>query len=238
MTLEVKDVSVSYFGDILVLIGVSVTATKGEITCVIGPNGAGKSTLLKTIYGYLTPRRGRVLLDGNDVTELEAYEKLKIGMTYIPQERSVFPTMTVEENLELGAWTFRSDQERVKESLKEIFGRYPRLHERRNVKAGRMSGGEQRMLEIGRALMTKPSTILFDEPTAGLAPKIGKEIYQEIQKLGSEGKTIVLVDQNIVQGIRISDQVYVLELGKVKFNGPRAVAENKLKEIVTSWVKI
>jgi len=238
ITIEVDSVTVSYFGDVYVLRDVSLKAEKGKITCVIGPNGAGKSTLLKTIFGYLKPKAGKVLFNGRDVTKMEPYGKLQAGITYIPQERTVFPTMTVAENLELGAWTFRRDRGRVRKELQEIYGRFPRLKERMNVKAGRMSGGEQRMLEIGRALMTNPSTILFDEPTAGLAPKVAIGIYEEIRKLGGEGRTILLVDQNIAQGMSVSDYVYVLELGQVKYQGTAEEIKRDLTEIVTAWVKV
>lgn len=238
ITIEVDSLTVSYFGDIFVLQDVSLKADRGKITCIIGPNGAGKSTLLKAIFGYLKPKSGRILYDGKEVTTLEPHRKLKAGISFITQDRSVFPTMSVEENLELGAWTFRQDRARVRKELEAIYGRYPRLRERRNVKAGRMSGGEQRMLEVGRALMTNPTTILFDEPTAGLAPNIAKEIYSEIRKLGDEGKTILLVDQNIAQGLGVSDYVYVLELGCVKYQGTVDDVKGKLTEIVRSWVKI
>ncbi len=238
ITIEVDSLTVSYFGDIFVLQDVSLKADRGKITCIIGPNGAGKSTLLKAIFGFLKPKSGRILYNGKEVTTLEPHRKLKAGISFITQDRSVFPTMSVEENLELGAWTFRRDGARVRKELEAIYGRYPRLRERRNVKAGRMSGGEQRMLEVGRALMTNPTTILFDEPTAGLAPNIAKEIYSEIRKLGDEGKTILLVDQNIAQGLGVSDYVYVLELGCVKYQGTVDDVKGKLTEIVRSWVKI
>jgi len=237
-TIEVDSLTVSYFGDVFVLQDVSLKAEEGKITCVIGPNGAGKSTLLKSIFGYLKPRSGRVLYGGRDVTDMEPHRKLEAGISFIPQDRSVFPTMTVEENLELGAWTFRRDGAKVRKELEAVYERYPRLRERRDVKAGRMSGGEQRMLEIGRALMTDPKTLLFDEPTAGLAPKVAKEIYVEIRKLGDEGRTMILVDQNILKGLAVSDYVYVLELGRVKYQGAVDEVKSKLTQIVTSWVKV
>ena len=237
MRLEARDLTVSYYGDIYVLNNVSMQAAEGRITTLIGPNGAGKSTLLKTIFGYLKPRQGRVFLDGQDITDRSPYERVAAGLAYIAQEHAVFPTMTVQENLELGAWVFRHDRPAVREALARIYERYPILWERRDVAAGSLSGGEQRMLEIARALMPDPQVLLVDEPTAGLAPMVAHAIYREIEKLRDQGKTVVLVDQNVREAVPRSDYLYVLELGRVKSEGPAAEMGQDLRAIVAAWVR-
>ena len=236
MALGAEDLTVSYYQDVYVLEDVSLTALEGAITAVIGPNGAGKSTLLKTIYGYLKPRKGRITLDGKDITGKNPFDMLRLGMAFIIQDRGIFPNLTVEENLQLGAWLFRGERERVKEKVEEIYRRYPILKERRKVKAGNLSGGEQRMLELGRALMNEPKICLMDEPSAGLAPKVVDEIYGEIVRLKEEGRTIVLVEQNIRKALSIADQVYILELGRVKFSGPKDALD--IRKAVGSWVRV
>ncbi len=238
MQLQADNLTVSYYGDIYILTDVSICAGEGNLTCIIGPNGAGKSTLLKTLFGYLTPKSGRVQLDSQDITRLSPYERVVAGLAYIAQEHAVFPSMTVEENLELGAWTFRRNRRAVRAALERIYEEYPILRERRSVQAGSLSGGEQRMLEIARALMPDPQVLLVDEPTAGLAPLVAHEVYTEIEKLRDQGKTVVLVDQNIREAVPRSDYIYVLELGKVKSEGPAGAMDQKLREIVASWVQI
>jgi len=238
MRLEARSLTVSYYGDIYVLNDVSVHADEGRITTHIGPNGAGKSTLLKTIFGYLKPRRGQVFLNGQDITQRSPYERVAAGLAYIAQEHAVFPSMTVQENLELGAWIFRRDRQAVQEALERIYERYPILRERRDVAAGSLSGGEQRMLEIGRALMPDPQVILVDEPTAGLAPLIAHTIYDEIEKLRDQGKTVLLVDQNVREAVPRSDYIYVLELGRVKSEGPAEKMGQDLRAIVAAWVRV
>lgn len=238
MRLEGDNLTVSYYGDIYILTDVSFRAGAGDLTCIIGPNGAGKSTLLKTLFGYLTPKTGRVRLDGRDITGLSPYERVVAGLAYIAQEHAVFPTMTVQENLELGAWTFRSERSAVREALERIYDEYPILRERRSVQAGSLSGGEQRMLEIARALMPDPQVLLVDEPTSGLMPLIAGEVYAEVEKLRDQGKTVVLVDQNVREVVPRSDYIYVLELGKVKSEGPAADMSRDLRQIVASWVQV
>ncbi len=157
-------------------------------------------------------------------------------MAFITQERNVFPYMSVEENLELGAWTLRGNRKKVRSRVEAVYERYPRLRERKNVMAGRLSGGEQRMLELGRALMTAPQCILFDEPTVGLAPKVAKEIYGEIGRLKAEGITTILVDQNVREAITLADHLYVLDLGRVVEEGPKGKFEGRMKELVRQWL--
>jgi branched-chain amino acid transport system ATP-binding protein len=219
--LEVNDLYVGYYKDLNILQGVSIKAAEANITVVLGANGVGKSTLLKAIYGFVKPQKGSIRVDGQDIFRLSSHELVHHGVSYIPQHQSVFPYMTVEENMELGAWSFRKDRERVQEKLEANYERFPILRERRRSPAGELSGGMQRMVEVGRALMTDPKLILVDEPTAGLAIMLARDIYQLLVSLKNEGITVLLVDQNIRQAIEIADYVYVLELGRNRHEGPR-----------------
>ncbi|NOZ06696.1 MAG: ABC transporter ATP-binding protein [Chloroflexi bacterium] len=219
--LEVKDLFVGYYKDLNILQGISVKAEKGKITAILGANGVGKSTMLKAIYGFLKPNSGEILLDEKSIEGVPTYQLIRRGLSYIPQHPGIFRWMTVEENLELGAWTFRNDKSRIKRRLEENYARFPVLRDRRHSKAGELSGGMQRMVELGRTLMTGPTVILVDEPTAGLAKLLSAEVYQMLVDLrDQEGMTILLVDQEIRQALKIADYVYVLELGRNKFEGP------------------
>lgn len=219
--LEVKDLYVGYYKDLNILQGISVRAEKGKITAILGANGVGKSTMLKAIYGFLKPNAGEILLDENSIAGVPTYQLIRRGLSYIPQHPGIFRWMTVEENLELGAWTFRDDKKRMKRRLEENYERFPVLRDRRDSQAGQLSGGMQRMVELGRTLMTGPKVILVDEPTAGLAKLLSEEVYQMLVDLrDKEGMTILLVDQEIRQALKIADYVYVLELGRNKFEGP------------------
>lgn len=219
--LKVEDLYVGYYKDLNILQGVNVNARKAEITVVLGANGVGKSTLLKAIYGFIHPQQGKIEVDGQDILHLASHELVNHGVSYIPQRQSIFPYMTVEENMELGAWSFRSDKARVQQKLEDNFNRFPILRDRKRSPAGELSGGMQRMVELSRVLMTEPKLILVDEPTAGLAVTLSREIYDLLVGLKNEGITILLVDQNIRQAIRIADYVYVLELGRNRHEGPR-----------------
>ncbi len=219
--LEIRDLYVGYYKDLNILQGVSATAQKAKITTILGANGVGKSTLLKAIYGFLRPNSGEVILDGQSLIGIPTHKRIDMGISYIPQQPGVFRWMTVEENLELGAWTFRNDKVRIRHKIEENYERFPMLKERRKSKAGELSGGMQRMVEVGRTLMTDPKVILVDEPTAGLAKLLSEEVYQMlIQLRDEEDMTIVLVDQEIRQALKIADYVYVLELGRNRFEGP------------------
>ncbi|HEM61353.1 MAG TPA: ABC transporter ATP-binding protein [Chloroflexi bacterium] len=219
--LEVKDLYVGYYKDLNILQGISMEAQEAKITTVLGANGVGKSTLLKAIYGFLRPNSGEVLLAGQSLIGIPTHERIDMGISYIPQQPGIFRWMSVEENLELGAWTFRDDKERIRRKLDENYERFPVLKERRKSQAGELSGGMQRMVEVGRTLMTDPKVILVDEPTAGLAKLLSEEVYQMlIQLRDEEGMTIILVDQEIRQALKIADYVYVLELGRNRFDGP------------------
>ena len=219
--LEVKDLYVGYYKDLNILQGISLTARAGQITTVLGANGVGKSTLLKAIYGFLRPNSGEIFLEGKNIVGVPTYELINQGISYIPQQPGIFRWMSVEENLVMGAWAFRRDKARIKRKLEENYERFPLLKERRKSLAGELSGGMQRMVEVGRTLMTDPKVILVDEPTAGLAKLLAEEIYQMLADLrDKEGMTIILVDQAIRQALKIADYVYVLELGRNKFEGP------------------
>ncbi|MFQ5711525.1 MAG: ABC transporter ATP-binding protein [Candidatus Geothermarchaeales archaeon] len=236
MSLEVRNVVSGYYRDVDVLHDFSMRAEKSKITCVVGPNGAGKSTLLRTIYGFLKPKRGSIIYNGEDITGFRPHILLKKGIAYILQRRSVFPFMTVHENLLVGAWTIRKDKDVMEEAIREVYERFPRLKERRDVKASLLSGGEQRMLELSRALLRRPDFLLLDEPSAGLAPKVANELYGKLAELRDEGMTIILVDQNIRQAVNLSDYIYVVELGRNKMDGPKGRFEADLAELIKTWL--
>ncbi len=219
--LEVREMYVGYYKDLHILQGVNLIARRAKITAVLGANGVGKSTLLKAIYGFLPPASGEVMLDGRSLSGIPTHQRIRMGLSYVTQQPSVFPWMSVEENLELGAWTFRNDAKRMRRKIEENYERFPILKVRRKSRAGALSGGQQRMVELGRTLMTEPKVILVDEPTAGLAKMLTEEVYRMLAGLrDNEGITLVLVDQEIRQALKIADYVYVLELGRNKFEGP------------------
>jgi branched-chain amino acid transport system ATP-binding protein len=236
MKLEMTEVHASYQRELFILRGIDFSAAQGKVTIVIGPNGSGKSTLLKSIAGVLKTKHGRIRLDGQDITGIELDEILQKGISYIPQDRAVFPQMTVTENLELGCWIFRKDRDRVRRQINWALERFPALNAKASLLAGTMSGGLQRMLDIAKALLTDPSLILVDEPTVGLSPLVAQMIYTELSELKAEGRTIILVDQDVRSAMKIADYVYVLELGKVKAHGPREAFEGRLGEVVRSWL--
>ena len=215
--LTVEEVYAGY-GKMDVLRGVSIFVRWGEIVSIIGPNGAGKSTLFKTITGFLHPRQGRVLFNGEDITGIRPDLLGRRGLSYIPQGRSLFPEMTVEENLELGAF-IEADGKKVRKNIEEVYARFPRLKERRRQLAGNLSGGEQQMLVIGRALMLRPQLILLDEPSLGLAPKLVSLIFEQIQQLNAWGITLLLIEQNARRALEVAHRGYVLDLGQNRFEG-------------------
>lgn len=229
-----QNITVGYYQDLMVLQDVSLQAREERITTIIGPNGAGKSTVLKTVFGFLKPMNGKVLLNGKNIAGQTPFSMPLEGMVFIMQDRGIFPFLTVEENLQLGAWLFKKDKIRVSRCIEEIYQKYPALRPRRTVYAGNLSGGEQRMLEIGKALMIDPQIILFDEPTAGLAPMVRNLIFQEIGKLKKEKRTLLMVEQNVKKALEITDYVYVLEFGRVTFDG--TTDEINLREAITPWI--
>jgi len=206
------------YGRIDILHEVSLTVGVHEIVSIIGPNGAGKSTAFKTIVGFLTPRTGRVLFNGEDITGTRPDLVLRRGLAYVPQGRIVFPQMTVLENLEMGAYTER-DPKRVAAALDQVYRLFPILAERRRQAAGTMSGGEQQMVAIARALMTAPRLIMLDEPSLGLSPKFVTLIFEKLLEMRQAGYTLMLVEQNATRALAIADRGYVLELGRNRFEG-------------------
>ena len=206
------------YGKLDILHEVSLGVHAGEIVSVIGPNGAGKSTAFKTIVGFLRPRSGRVVFNGEEITGLRPDVVLRRGLAYVPQGRLVFAQMTVLENLEMGAYTV-ADRAKVAAALQSVYTLFPVLFERRRQKAGTMSGGEQQMVAIGRALMTSPRLILLDEPSLGLAPKFVTLIFDKLVALRRAGYTLMLVEQNAARALQIADRAYVLELGRNRFEG-------------------
>ncbi|MBM3217366.1 MAG: ABC transporter ATP-binding protein [Candidatus Rokubacteria bacterium] len=216
--LVAEDLTAGY-GRMDILHRVSLTVHEGEIVSVIGPNGAGKSTAFKTIVGFLAPRTGRVVFNGDVITGLRPDLVLRRGLAYVPQGRIVFPQMTVLENLEMGAYIER-DGGRIAAALERVFALFPVLGERRRQKAGTMSGGEQQMVAIGRALMTAPRLIMLDEPSLGLSPKFVTQIFDKLVEMKAAGFTLMLVEQNAARALAIADRGYVLELGRNRFEGP------------------
>ena len=215
--LEVKNLSVSY-GAIEAVKDISFTVNAGEIVSLIGANGAGKTTTLHTITGLVPAKSGSVMYNGVDLLKTHNNKIVTLGMAHIPEGRHVFTRMSVEENLEMGAFSLK-DQSDLKKDSDMVYGLFPRLKERRNQKAGTLSGGEQQMLAMGRALMSHPKTILMDEPSMGLSPKLVKEIFSIIRKLHEQGITILLVEQNAKMALSIADRAYVLETGRITMEG-------------------
>ena len=236
--LALREVDVAYHGDIRILQGLSLEIRPGRITGVIGPNGAGKSTSLRALYGLLRPVSGDVLMDGEVVTGLPPWRFIERGIALVPQGRSLFNELSVEDNLRLACWSFRRDKTRVAEALERTYAQFPMLRDRRGDLAGTMSGGQQRFLELGRALALQPRAVLLDEPTAMIAPKVAAEIYDFIHGLPQRGITVLLVDQNVRQCVRVSDHVYVLELGRNKVDGSVAqfAREEGLRNLIAEWV--
>lgn len=217
--LSVKDMNV-YYGAIHALKGVSIDVQEGEIVTLIGANGAGKSTILKTLSGLLKPKSGEIRFLDKSIAGLAAQTIVKNGISHCPEGRRVFANMSVEENLNLGAF-LRKDKE-VKKDLDSVYERFPRLLERRKQLAGTLSGGEQQMLAIGRALMARPKLLLLDEPSMGLAPLLVKEIFNIIEEIHQTGTTVLLVEQNAHQALKIADRAYVIETGKIVLSGTAA----------------
>jgi len=215
--LVVENINV-YYGAIHALKGVSVEVQEGEIVTLIGANGAGKSTTLRTISGMLKPKTGRILFEGQDIAGMAAQNIVKLGISQVPEGRRIFANMSVMENLELGAY-IRNDSKGIKEDLEKIFKRFPRLAERKTQMAGTLSGGEQQMLAMGRAMMSRPRILLLDEPSMGLAPLLVKEIFSIIKDINAAGTTILLVEQNAHMALSIANKAYVLETGRILLSG-------------------
>ena len=217
-----------YYGNIHAIKGVSFEVRKGEITALIGANGAGKSTIIKTICGLMNPRDGEILLNGSPIQRMSANEVVHLGVGLVPEGRRVFPVLTVDENMEIGAYT-RSDKLEIARDKEKMYETFPRLKDRRKQYAGSLSGGEQQMLAIARALMSKPQLLLMDEPSLGLAPLLVKQVFGIISELNKEGLTIFLSEQNARGALKIAHHGIVMETGKVRFaNTAKALQENSV----------
>jgi branched-chain amino acid transport system ATP-binding protein len=223
MLLQVTNVNAGYHKETDILKGVSIEIEKQEIVCLIGPNGAGKSTLLKLIYGLLKARSGFVRFRDEEIGHLSPDEILKKGISFVPQGRTVFKDMTVEENLEMGGCTLERP-EKVHAAIQNVYELFSVLGQKKNANASTLSSGEQQMLEMGRALILNPALLLLDEPSLGLAPKVCTRVFDTIKTLREAGTTILMVEQRVREGLKISDRAYVLSLGQVKFAGPAAEA--------------
>jgi branched-chain amino acid transport system ATP-binding protein len=216
--LEIRDLTVAY-GQVEAVRGVSLTVEHGALVALIGANGAGKSSTLAAVSGIVGVRSGTVLLDGEDVTGWRSSKRVAAGLVQVPEGREVLATMTIEENLRLGAWHQRS---RLSEGLDEVYGRFPVLADRRRLPAGSLSGGEQQMLVIARALLARPTVLLLDEPSMGLAPKLVDEVFDVIRSIREDGTTVLLVEQNAHRALAAADHGYVMETGEVVLDGPAA----------------
>ena len=215
--LEIKDLEV-FYGMIQAIKGVSFDVNEGEVIALIGANGAGKTTILHTITGLLEAKRGTVTFDGKDITKIPAHRIVSMGMAHVPEGRRVFANLTVYQNLKMGAYT-RKDKNEIEETLESVYKRFPRLKERHNQLSGTLSGGEQQMLAMGRALMSHPRILLMDEPSMGLSPIFVNEIFEIIKEVSAGGTTVLLVEQNAKKALSISDRGYVLETGKIVLEG-------------------
>ena len=215
--LEIKDLEV-YYGMIQAIKGVSFDVNEGEVIALIGANGAGKTTILHTITGLINAQKGSVWFEGKDITKVPAHKIVSMGMAHVPEGRRVFANLTVLQNLKMGAYT-RKDKTEIEQTLDSIYKRFPRLMERQNQLAGTLSGGEQQMLAMGRALMSHPKIILMDEPSMGLSPIFVNEIFDIIKSVSASGTTVLLVEQNAKKALSIAERAYVLETGKIVLSG-------------------
>jgi len=229
--LTIGDLEVSY-GAVQVLFGVSLEVRAGEIVSIIGPNGAGKSTIIKSVVGLVPARRGSVVFGGRDITNLPAHAIPALGIGYVPQGRIVFGRMTVTDNLELGAF-LETNRSRRLEAVQRVFEQFPRLYERRVQLAGKLSGGEQQMLAIGRALMLDPKLVILDEPSLGLSPKYVDLIFDRLLALKQQGRTLLMIEQNAARALELSDRGYALELGRNRYSdsGSNLLANNDVRRM-------
>ena len=215
--LEVKNLEV-YYGVIQAIKGISFEVNEGEVIALIGANGAGKTTTLQTITGMLQPKAGEIIFEGKDISKIPGHKIVSMGMAHVPEGRRVFANMTVLQNLKMGAFT-RSDKNEIDATIEKVYKRFPRLKERQNQTAGTLSGGEQQMLAMGRALMSQPKIILMDEPSMGLSPIFVNEIFDIIKEVSESGTTVLLVEQNAKKALSIADRAYVLETGRITLEG-------------------
>ena len=220
VVLETRNLYVGYYKDLNILQDLNIKARKNQITAILGANGVGKSTALRAVFGFLRPNEGEILLQGESIVDVPTHKRILKGLAYIPQQPGVFKDMSVEENLQLGGWTFKRDRKQIQEKIEANYERFPVLKEKRKQITGELSGGQQRMVEISRTLMAEPKMLLVDEPTAGLSKMLSEEVYEMLTVLTEQDDlTILLVDQEIRYALQIADYVYVLELGRNKFEG-------------------
>ncbi|HCT64108.1 MAG TPA: ABC transporter ATP-binding protein [Lachnospiraceae bacterium] len=215
--LEVRDLEV-FYGVIRAIKGISFDVNEGEIIALIGANGAGKTTILHTVTGLIPSKSGKIFYNGTEITKMQGHKLVPMGIAHVPEGRRVFSQLSVIQNLRMGAYT-RSDKKEIEDTLKMVYERFPRLEERKHQLAGTLSGGEQQMLAMGRALMSHPKLILLDEPSMGLSPIFVKEIFDIIEKISSDGTTVLLVEQNAKKALSISNRAYVLETGNIALSG-------------------
>ena len=216
--LEIKDLH-TYYGHVHALRGISLDVQKGEIVTLIGANGAGKSTTLRTISGLIRPREGQVIFEGKVISAVPAHDIVNRGISQAPEGRKIFSTLTVQENLNMGAYSLGNDKEAIEENRRRVFDLFPRLKERMHQLAGTLSGGEQQMLSIGRALMARPKLLMLDEPSLGLAPMLVRDIFRTIKSINEQGVTILLVEQNARVALKLADRGYVIETGRIALAG-------------------
>ena len=229
--LNVENLKAGYDNTVEVLHGIDFTIDIGEIVALIGPNGAGKSTILKSIFGLADIFSGKIIFGDKDITNLKTYELIELGICFVPQGRQVFSNMTVLENLQMGAFIMK-DQNVTERNVNDIFQKFSTLKERQNELAGNLSGGQQQLLAIARALMQKPQILLLDEPSLGLAPKIMKEIFEKIVEIKNEGIAVLIIEQNAKQAIGIADRTYILENGKIVMQGNKDILKSeKIRDI-------
>ena len=235
--LDVRNLHAGYSRDIDILRGLDLSAREGMLTTIIGANGVGKSTLLKTIIGQLRPHTGEIWFGDQDMTRVETRDLVRLGIAYVPQKHAIFPDMTVQENVEMASWAFRREKQRAREAIERTFERAAYLREFKNRRAGLMSGGQQRLMQLELALMSDPSLLLIDEPTVGLDPKRAGQIYDHLRRLVTEEKrTILMVDQNVIAGTDVADYIYVLELGANKLEGTKQTFDNEYRDVISEWL--
>ncbi|HKV71015.1 MAG TPA: ABC transporter ATP-binding protein [Gemmatimonadales bacterium] len=234
--LAARGLVAGYLPGINILRGVSVDAVRGQVRCVLGPNGTGKSTLLKALYGFLPLSDGEVLLEGRPARGIVPHEMGRHGVAYLPQRPSIFPHLSVEVNLRLGAWRYKGQREHVADLVQRAFERFPILREKRRQAAGTLSGGQQRQLEIARSLMLDPVVFLIDEPTAGIEPRVATLIYELIKQISRQDKAVLLVDQNIKRALDIADYVYVMRTGTILSEGSRDAFGGDTEALVARWL--
>lgn len=236
--LVMRGIVAGYSTSDVVLDNLSLAARSGMVTAVLGPNGSGKSTALRTMFGLTNIRAGSVELEGDVINDLPVHERLRRGMALLPQGHSVFPELTVEENLLMGGWTFGADRQQIDAALDRTYEHYPMLADRSETSAGDLSGGQQRILEIARLVFTDPDVLLIDEPSAGLAPALVDDVYEEIEQLKGLRKTVLLVDQNVETAIELADYVYILEMGEKRAEGQVDEFAGDVGRIVKNWLQL